>query len=163
MIARTGLLALTVFSLAAAPASATDPDPRVDNERAVQLYDQAVQLLGSKHRWAEAASLLKRSAAARSEADPEASSTMRFAGRVYAQAGEYGKAREAFSRAAELALARGALVEAAHAYIDAAHAAAEQGDYDRTKELAEKAQRITTSPLLPEADRVSIASLVGTL
>lgn len=161
MIARTGLLALTMFSLASAPASATNPDPRVDDERAVQLYEQAVDLLGSKHRWAEAASLLKRSSAARSDADPEAFRTMRFAGRVYAQAGELGKAREAFTEAAELALARGSLVEAAHAYIDAAHAASERGEADRAYALAEKAQRISTSPLLPEAERVSIATLAG--
>lgn len=163
MIARTGLLALTMFSLASAPASATNPDPRVDDERAVQLYEQAVGLLGSKHRWAEAASLLKRSSAARSDADPEAFRTMRFAGRVYAQAGELGKAREAFTEAAELALARGSLVEAAHAYIDAAHAASERGEADRAYALAEKAQRISTSPLLPEAERVSIATLAGAL
>ncbi len=163
MIARTGLMALTMFALASAPAAATAPDPRPDDERAVQLYEQAVGMLGSKHRWAEAASLLKRSAAARSEADPEAYRTMRFAARVYAQAGELTKAREAFTKAAELALARGALVEAAHGYIDAAHAATRQGDGVRAQELAEKAHRLSTSPLLPETARASIATLVGAL
>ena len=163
MIARTGLLALTMISLASAPASAVNPNPRVDNERAVELYDRAVALLDSRHRWAEAASLLRRSAGSRAEADPAASQTMRFAGRVYAQAGEFGKSREAFTKAAELALARGSLVEAAHAYIDAAHAAAEQGEGDRAHALAEKAQRISTSPLLPADERLSIVSLVRAL
>ncbi|HSM35895.1 MAG TPA: hypothetical protein VK837_05790 [Longimicrobiales bacterium] len=163
MIAKTGLMALTLVALASAPASASDSDPRSDPERAQQLHAQAISLLDSPHRWAEAASLLRRSAENLSEDDPAASATMRFAGRVYAQAGDLGKARRAFASAAELALARGDLVDAAYAYIDAAHAASEQGDSSEAVELAEKARRLTASPLLPDADREAIGARVGAL
>ncbi|MEN8374899.1 MAG: hypothetical protein ABFS34_05565 [Gemmatimonadota bacterium] len=163
MIAKTGLLAITMISLASAPAAAVAAPPRVDNDRAEELYDRAVSLLDSQHRWAEAASLLRRSAENRSQDDPAAFETMRFAGRVYAQAGDFGKSRETLTDAGDLALARGALVDAAHAYIEAAHAAIEQGDATRARSLAERAQRLSTSPLLPDTESASIASLVGAL
>jgi tetratricopeptide (TPR) repeat protein len=163
MIAKTGLMALTLVALASAPASAADSDPRPDPERAQQLHAQAISLLDSPRRWAEAASLLRRSAENLSDDDPTAFTTMRFAGRVYAQAGELGKARKAFTDAAELALARGEVVDAAYAYIDAAHAASEQGATSQVIELAEKARRLTSSPLLPDADRDAIGALVGAL
>lgn len=163
MIAKTGLLAVTLVSLAGAPAAAVDNDPKVDPERAAQLYAQAVDLLGTPHRWAEAASLLRRSATSLGEEDPAAFETMRFAGRVYAQAGDFGKARKALEEAAGMALSRGALVEAAHTYVEAAHAASAQGDGNRAVAMAEKARRIATSPLLPDAERATIGALVGAL
>jgi hypothetical protein len=163
MIAKTGLMAITLIALAAPPATAMDADPRPDPERAQQLHAEAMNLLDTPHRWAEAASLLRRSAESLSEDDPVAFETMRFAGRVYAQAGEYGKARRVLTAAAELALARGDLVGAAHAYIDAAHAASEEGDESQVADLAERARRLSTSPLLPDSERVAIGSLVGAL
>ena len=56
-------------------------------------------------------------------------------------------------RAAKHSVARGDVMGAANAYIDAALIAAEFQDISRSKKMSDRAEQLMTSPLLDEAQR----------
>jgi hypothetical protein len=124
--------------------------------RAAELRGQAEALLATPGQWRRAARLLERSADLRDASDPEAYAALRLAGRVRAAVGDLNAARYVFEKAAEHALARGAVFDAAHAFIDAAHAAAGSREPHLAKQYVERAALLATSPQLSARDAAQI-------
>jgi hypothetical protein len=62
--------------------------------------------------------------------------------------------------AAERALAMGDVVRAAHAYVDAAFIAQEQGSSSQVTRLAQKAVLLTKSPLLRAEETAAIVNRI---
>ena len=148
------LMLMLPATIAATPA----PGSRPDTTRARELREQAESYFATPSRWAYAADLLRESAEHLDEASPEQYQTLVTAARVFGQAGKLNSARKTFEEAAQSALARGALVEAAQAYVDAAHVAARQGKARLAVELTSRARLLADSPHLSSADRNAILS-----
>jgi tetratricopeptide (TPR) repeat protein len=138
---------------ATAPAQPVHTGAAVDPDRADQLLARAESLFSQPRQWRRAARLLEESADLRDAADAEAYNCLLTAGRLYAGVGDARRARAVLERAAEHALARGALVDAATAYIDAAYAAADRGLTADARMLFDRAALLTTSPLLSATQR----------
>ncbi|HUG00386.1 MAG TPA: hypothetical protein VML95_00845 [Longimicrobiales bacterium] len=156
MIKRIGWM-LAIALLVGQPLAADDPG---DPEKAARYRAQAMDYLDRPDRWYDAAVLLKRAAEELDPATEEASRTMLFAGRVFAQAKSYPKAQSALEAAGELALARGDLSHAARAFVEAAHVASVRGRSSEVGELAERVRLITASPLLSAAEKSRLQGLV---
>lgn len=145
------LTALPAAGIQTAYAMAAPPEPVV--ERADELQAEAESLFSQPKRWKKAMRLMQQSAELRAADDPEAYTCLLYAGRLGVAVGEYAAAFDALHAAAEHALARGELTDAASAYIDAAHVAGLQQDVDAAKEMLSRASLLATSPLLSGADR----------
>lgn len=131
-------------------AAATRP---LTSEKAEQLRRDAEALFSQPKEWKKAARLLEESAALRSANDAEGYECLVYAGRIRAAIGDMNGARVALEQAAAHALARGAIVEAAQAYIDAAHAAIALKDARGARELVDRAALLAQSPLLSAQQR----------
>jgi hypothetical protein len=146
------VLAAAAISMVAAPAAvaaantveATVSEPT----RADELRAEAETYFSQPRQWRRAARLLERSAALRSADDAEAYSCLILAASLRVAVGEYGAAQQLYRRAAEHASARGAVMDAAHAFIDAAHAAAQARSGDDVTDLMARARLLASSPLL---------------
>ena len=125
------------------------------------LDRQAAERYGTPREWRTAARLHERAAALRGPADASASESLEMAAHLYRAAGDLGKARSAMERAASHAAARGDVVTAANAYVDAGLLALENGRDDQVATLARKAETIAYSPLLSELQRATIMNRVG--
>jgi hypothetical protein len=116
--------------------------------RADALRQQAEGLVSQPRQWGKAARLFEQSAQLRDASDPEAYICLIYASRLRAGRGDFAGARVALEKAASHAAARGAVLEAAHAWIDAAHAAVGANDMGSAHALTERAQLLAGSPLL---------------
>lgn len=125
------------------------PEP----DKAAQLREQAESLFSQPKQWKKAVRLLEQSAELRDASDPEAYECLVFAGRIRAAIGDLRGARSSLEKAAEHALARGEVVDAANALIDAAHAAVGLKDADGAQALVDRAALLTQSPLLSVEQR----------
>jgi hypothetical protein len=143
-------VAAVVMTADTAPAAAGGMDragaPAAD--RATELRFEAEQMFSQRSQWHRAAQLLEQSAQLRPAGDADAYSCLVMAGRLHSAVADHRAARRSYEKAAEQALARGALVEAAHAYVDAAHAAAAARQPVAARGLLERASLLTASPLL---------------
>lgn len=124
--------------------------------RADKLKQEAESMFSTPKQWKKAQRLLVESAEMRDATDAEAYTCYMLAGRLAAVLGDNDDARESLRKAAEHALARGAIVDAATAFIDAAHAAARVGDADEVESLMQRAELLANSPLISEQDRTAI-------
>jgi tetratricopeptide (TPR) repeat protein len=123
-----------------------DPTPNLDRARA--LRQQAEDLYAQPKQWKKAARLLEQSAQLREATDPDAYSCLMYAGRLRAAVNDLAGARVDLEKAAAHAHARGSVVEAAHAYIDAAHVASSEKDFAGARDLFQRAVLLAQSPLL---------------
>lgn len=131
-----------------------------DVVRARELRAAAEALFENPREWRRAARLMEASAKMRPAEDAEAYACLRYAANVRVALGEHRHARRLLERAAAHALARGAVLDAADAYIAAAVSAAEQGNAAEATRLAEKVRLLALSPLLtPEQSRAVTARL----
>jgi tetratricopeptide (TPR) repeat protein len=131
------------------------PEPPVV-ERADELRAEAEALFPQPKRWSKAMRLLEESASLRAASDPAAYDCLVLAGRLAYAIGDNPGALQNLRKAAEHALARGAVMDAANAYIDAAHVAKAARNVGLAEELVERAQLLTMSPLLSDRDRAVI-------
>lgn len=131
-------------------AAAEAPDP------ADRLAADAYRLFANRSTWARAARLLEQSAAMRSDDDPERAAAYAVAGRVYTHVGSHAAARRAFEASADAAAARGALVDAAHAFLDAAIAAAYSGDRIAASDFLHRGALLAESPHLDAGEKQGI-------
>jgi hypothetical protein len=141
-----GVLMLPSAALADAPAR-RDPDL----VRARELRAAAEALFESPREWRKVARLMEASASMRPADDVEAYECLRYAANVRAALGEHRHSRRLLARAAEHALARGAVLDAADAYLAAAVSAAEQQKAGEATRYAEKVRLLAMSPLLSAA------------
>ena len=123
-------------------------------ERAQALKEEAEALYSQPKKWRQAVRLLEQSAQLRSDDDAEGFACWLYAGRLRAAMGDYSGARQSLERAAGHAMARGAVVDAAHAWIDAAHVAVKLRNVERVQEYLRRAELLASSPQL-DADEAS--------
>jgi hypothetical protein len=117
-------------------------------DRADALRQQAEVLVSQPRQWVKAARLFEESAELRDASDPDAYLCLIYASRLRAGRGDFAGARVALEKAASHAAARGSVMEAAHAWIDAAHAAVGANDMGSAHAMTERAQLLAGSPLL---------------
>jgi hypothetical protein len=152
------LAASIVFMIGASGASAQTQVAMNSGstDRAAVLRSQADAYLEEQGQWRRATPLLERSAALSAADDMRAVESLHLAGHLRAAAGENAAAQRNFERAAERALAMGAVLDAANALLDAAVAAAHNGDAPSFETLIERAALLSASPLLSDAQARSI-------
>lgn len=140
-----------MFELPAIEASALRDDAHV---RAEALY-------GVPGRWSDAGELHE--AAARRLPDNDAAQYFGFrqAAILYAHADAPARARRAMEKAASVAEATGDVVVAAHAWVDAAFLAIEEGYPGKRRELVRNAGRLAQSELLSDEQRREILQRIG--
>jgi hypothetical protein len=144
--------------------SAHTPAPRVaqeaastpDVERAEALEAEARALGDQMNRRARAARLYRQAAELRPADDPQKVTSLRHASRMNYYAGRMDSAIRDSHDASQVALRQGDLVEAAHAYLDAAWLAAREGKAERAEQWVEEARLLATSPLLAQAQQDEI-------
>jgi tetratricopeptide (TPR) repeat protein len=156
-------LAALVVVAAATPAAAVqaaapghEAVDRPSPARAEQLSAQAQQLLSEPRQWRRAARMLEQSAQLRPASDEQAYVVLVQAARIRMAVGDLTTAREDLKKAATHALDRGAVLDAAHALLDAAAVAVEEKQAEEAAQLAGRATLLAQSPLISEAQRVSI-------
>lgn len=132
--------------------------PVVVSEKAEQLQRDAEALYSQPKQWKRAVRMLEQSAALRNANDPDAYHCLLYAGRIKAAIGDMSGARVNLEKAAAHALARGAIADAAQAYIDAAHAAVALRDARGAQDLVGRATLLVDSPLLTVSQRELLKS-----
>lgn len=143
-----------------AVAALTITSPPTKADRAAQLRQDAEALFSQPKQWKKAVRLLEESAALREPSDPEGFECLLYAGRIRVAIGDLRGARVNLEKAAALALARGAVDQAAHAYIDAAHTAVKLNDGAGARALVDKAALLAESPLLTADQRQFLKSRI---
>ena len=137
----------------------SNPTPVNRNlDKARELRAQAEALFSQPRQWRKAVRLLEESARLRDASDADAYMCLLYAGRIEAALGDLQGARENLEKAAAQAMARGSLVEAAHAYIDAAHVAKDAKAMDAARTLIERASLLAQSPLLTAEQKAGLNS-----
>jgi hypothetical protein len=107
-------------------------------------------------RWADAARLHRRSAELRAPDDPQGFRCYQAASQLGYAVGNLSGSRTDMTRAANQALTRGDLLNAALAYVDAAWVAQAQNKPSKVWDLGRRAEMLAASPLLGSADRRAI-------
>jgi tetratricopeptide (TPR) repeat protein len=126
-----------------------------------ELHLQAIALYEYPERWLEAARLHERAASKLPEKDARSFAAYDRAARLYFYAGDYMDARKDMEKAANVALATGDVVTAAHAYIDAAFITLWEGPSGKLGELTRKAELLSQSDLVDDEDRDEIRSRIS--
>jgi hypothetical protein len=153
---RTMMLGAMAICLVLPAAARADGSPGPDRERAKLLRAKAEALFDQPVEWRRAAKLLEESAGLRSADDAEAYDCLIYAGRIRAALGDFGVATRLLSRAGEHALARGAVPQAAQAFVDAAFSAKAALNSTEAAELLEKARLLTGSPMLSVGEKTRL-------
>jgi hypothetical protein len=130
--------------------------PTVISSFKADSLHEAAEALVTAHRYRDAARLHRRSAELRPAEDPLGFRCLSEAGALVYAAGDRSAARRNLVLAADHALARGDLRNAAMAYLDAAWIAQEQRNSRQTYELGHRAELLADSPLLGASDRLAI-------
>ena len=125
---------------------------------AEELEQQAAVLHDEIARYAEAARLYREAASRRSSTDPRAVESLSTAAHLFHYANRLFDARKTMEQAAQRALARGDVIRASIAYLEAALFAYKQGNLAESGRLGRNALKLTSSPLLTEEQRGSILS-----
>lgn len=157
------MMVAAAAALAAAPAVAAQEaaGPRPQPDRAEQLREDAASLYSQPRQWRRAARMLEQSAALREATDAGAYSCLLMAGRLHAAMGDHSTARQRYEDAAAQALARGDVVSAAHAFVDAAHASALERQPDAARSFIDRASLLTASPLMTAQQVEQIARRIA--
>ena len=108
---------------------------------------------GSRRNWARAAGLREKAAGLRAPDDSQAFKSLQTAAFVRHALNQRASALTLMERAAEQAMARGDVFNAASAYADVAAIAQELRDGYRVRAFAEKSALLARSPLLSTPDR----------
>jgi hypothetical protein len=124
--------------------------------RADKLHDQAMNLPTETRYAKKAARLHEESAELRAVDDAQAVGCLRTAAFLRYYAGDRRAGVNLMERAATRAADLGDVARAADAYIDAAYIAQEVKDNARARELGRRAQLLTNSPLLSDAQRLAL-------
>lgn len=153
-----GLLAAATLLVAPLPAAGTLQESNTDVDKARALETRAEGLLAQEDvsQWNKAADLFRQAAAHREEADGKKVADLRMASRLSAYVGRPLQAVDDAEAAARLALRQGDLVQAGHAYVDAAWLAADARQPQRSKQLVHEARLLANSPLLAQSVRTEL-------
>ena len=130
------------------------------NVRADKFKQSAEALYSEPRRLRRAAELHEQEAALRSASDPLQVEALDRAARLYTYVGEPDKGSALMEKAARLALRRGDVGRAAHAYIDAAFMALRLQDVKLANSLTKEADLLAMSPLLQPAEKLAIVKRI---
>ena len=153
-LSAAGVLLVTLALPGAATAQYQLPTV-ISSVKADSLHEAAEALVAA-HRYRDAARLHRRSAELRPAEDALGFRCLSEAAALIYAAGDRTAARGDLARAADHALVRGDLRNAALAYLDAAWIAQEQRNPKQVWELGHRAEMLAESPLLGSADRGDI-------
>ena len=106
------------------------------------------------------ARLHEQSAELRGEDDARGFECLQVAAHIRHGAGDFRRAADNMERAAQLAAARGDVMNAAVSYIDAAYIAVDLKQGARVREFTRAARLLTESPLITAAQRVQLLSRI---
>ena len=146
-------LALPDVARAQQPLDPIQVSPRTVEADRLDARAVEYEATGSRRKWAKAARLREKAAGLRGAEDPLAFKSLQTAAYVRHALQQRPAALTLMERAAEQALARGDVFNAASAYADVAWIASELGDGDRMRQFAGKSALLTRSPLLSAPDR----------
>ena len=161
----TRLLVLTALLAIAglpSPAPAQQHLPTlVASAKADSFHAVGVTRAATTHRWRDAARLHRESARLRDLADAQAVRCFKTAGHLSYAANDPTGARNDMKRAAARALQRGDLEQAAHAYVDVAWLAQQQGKPGEVRRFGTQAEVLAASPLLNPTERAGILKRIA--
>lgn len=157
----SAILAITTLALTAGTTAAQYAVPMDDGSSsdAAEYLRQAGAALDHQD-WGKASVLFAKAAELQTD-DPDAARNWRMSGLLAYYAGREGRAVDALEKSAETALAWGDVGSAARAYLDAAWVARRDGNARRTLDLAQRGERLASSPLLERAERAEILSRIA--
>lgn len=124
--------------------------------KADSLHSVAITMVNTTSRWRDAARLHRQSAGLRAIDDEQGFRCLRVAADLSYAAEDHSLARADLKRAADQALHRGDLEQAAHTFIDVAWVAQEQGKPAEVWAFGRQAEVLAASPLLGTAQRAAI-------
>jgi hypothetical protein len=137
-------------------------DVSVRPAAAEEMEQRAHDLVLTGHGWEQAAGLYRRAAELRGTDDVKSADNMRLAGYIHYYRGRSQASVLALTHAGEAFLALGDVEGAAEALIDGAWVATQAGMSTPALALAERARRLTRSPLLQPEERSALARRLGT-
>lgn len=166
MHTRWTLTALAVLLVAAPGLEAQSAAPATDEAKRVALAEkleqQARDASADMETFGKASSLYREAAETLGD-HPDAADHLVHAGRLAYYTGDRGRAIEDFRAAGEQALEWGDVLVAAQAFLDAAWVAAEEERGTEARELAQRAERLSSSPLIQRQERASLLSRIADL
>jgi hypothetical protein len=151
-----GVIAATLASAASAQSRQRAPDP----ERAAALISEAQMLDFTRDRQ-RIAKLYEKASTYQAAADPQAAYSLMYAAQFYYAAGNKQRATDVLERAAQLAIARNAAVEAADYYILAAVTTTELQEPARTRRLTDSVLSLVANREMSETDRVRLLKRIA--
>lgn len=157
----TRLVLTALVAAAGATGLSAQTADRAPVQEIEQLEAKAESYLEELGRWDRAASLLRRAAELRSPADPVAVEDLLRAARLSFYEGRIRQSVRDFENAGQRALNRGDVVVAANAFTDAAWVADTEGRGQRAHDLLARAQLLSNSPLIREADKSQLRTRWG--
>jgi hypothetical protein len=129
---------------------------------AEEMEQRAHDLIVTGTGWDRAAVLYRRAAELRGTDDLKSADNMRLSGYLHFYRGSSQASVLALTEAGEAFLALGDVGAAADALIDGAWVATQAGMSPQALDLAERARRLTRSPLLQPEERSALARRLGT-
>ncbi len=159
-----GLAALAALAVGASGVEAQAASPVIDEAERVALAeyleDQAVDASQNLKSFKEASSLYREAAETLGD-HPDAAEHLVQAARLAYYTGDERRAIEDFRAAGEQALAWGDVMVAARSFLDAAWVAAEEDRGAEAVELAHRAEKLSSSPLIQRQERASLLSRIA--
>jgi hypothetical protein len=159
--------AAVLFALTAVPSTMTAQQVlqpvrvTAEADRAEQLAAEAFSVAATPTQFRKAGRLYERAAAARSSMDPHSAVALRKAAVSHYYGGSTVKSAELMERSADRAIQFGDVVSAANSYLDAAFIVQGLRQGQRATDLARRAQLLTVSPLLSDAQRSALVARIA--
>ena len=159
-----GLAALAALAVGTSGLEAQATSPVVDEADRIALAEhleqQAVEASKDIGKFKKASSLYREAAETLGD-HPDAPGHLIQAARLAYYTGDESRAIRDFRQAGEQALAWGDVMTAAQSFLDAAWVAAEEDRGSEALELAHRAERLTSSPLIQRQERASLLSRIA--
>ena len=159
-------VAIAAAALPSLPRSAAAQQPLrpvhviAANAAADSLHRAALGLADYPRRYEKAARMHLRSASMRGPTDAQAVECLEMAGLLFYFTGDLEDSQQALTAEGDRALARGDVVSAAKAFVDAGLVARERLRPDDVTTLGERAEVLASSPLLTAEQRRAITSRI---
>jgi hypothetical protein len=155
------MVALPVVARAQQPLDPVKVTARVTRAQRLETRAASYEMASDMRRWGKAAALYERAAGLRAPEDPGGYTNLRRAAFLRHGIGQADVAGALMERAADQAMARGDVFNAAYAYVDAAYIAAERRDPPLARELVGKGTLLLHSPLLEARERAALRARVA--
>lgn len=159
-----GFAALAALAVGASGIEAQAASPVIDEAERVALAeyleDQAVEASQDLKSFKKASSLYREAAETLGD-HPDAAEHLVQAARLAYYTGDERQAIQDFRAAGEQALAWGDVLIAAQSFLDAAWVAAEEDRGAEAVELAHRAEKLSSSPLIQRQERASLMSRIA--